>query len=641
MAWLLAMIETLYEKYAGVMLCWYALGPLSIVLGVVIWVAGGGFFLGMPTSVFYALFFFLATPWILLFFGGVLSYNLFGLNRPEMSQLGADTVAALLEEVGEPLHYREIHQKLGEPPVARDDADHAKALSILFRNDPRFYSPRGGTYGLVEWRDRKRAADAVVTLLEEAGKPLHHHKIYQKLKDLDLQLAGGSSAQKITLLVRQDPRFYNPGPGTYGLAEWRESKPTANADAVVALLKKTGEPLHYREINQKLEKLGLQLGGEDPARAAVLLAQKDPRLYSPRQNTYGLVEWRERKPAADADTVVALLKEAGEPLRYHEIDQKLDALGFRLSGGGAAKAVNLLVQKDPRLYLLRWDTCGLIEWRESKPAADANIRTADADTVVTLLKATGKPLHYHEIDQKLDALGLRLAGGWAARAMNLLVQEDPRLYLLRWDTYGLAEWQESKSAADANIRSADADTVVTLLKEAGKPLHYHEIDQKLDALGFRLSGGRAAWAVNLLAQKDPRLYLLRWDTCGLAEWRESKPDGAQSALANVERPSRKSKETPASRRREQLGQGSRRYAPLSGPLELTYEVLRAEGRPLHYAQLADRMLATGKWATEAKSPSNTLNSYISKHISRHEDASPFFRVSRGVYGLREWPKDMV
>ena len=627
MVWWLAMIETLYEKCTGVMLCWHALGPLSIVLGVLIWVAGGGWFLGMPTSVFHALFFFLATPWFLLFFMVVLSYNFFGSDRPEKSQLSADAVVALLKEVGEPLHYREIHQKLGEPPVVQHD-DHALGLSLLFRNDPRLYSPRGGTYGLVEWWENKPAADAVVALLEEAGEPLHYREINQKLEELGLWLPGEEgAAQAVNLLTLTDPRLHSLRRNTYGLGEWRERKPAADAEAVVTLLKEAGEPLHYREINQKLGKLGLQLGGGDPARAAVLLAQKDPRLYSPRQDTYGLVGWRERKPAANADAVVALLKEAGEPLRYHEIDKKLDALGFRLPGGGAARAVNLLVQKDPRLYLLRWDTCGLLEWRESKPAADANIRTADADTVVALLKEAGEPLHYHEIDQKLDALGLRLAGGWAARAMNLLVQEDPRLYLLRWDTYGLAEWQESKPAADADIRTVDADTVIALLEEAGEPLHYREIAQKLDDLGLRLADGGAARAVNILVRQDPRLYLLRWDTCGLAEWRESKPTNAAG-------PPRKSESAPALRRREQPLQDSQRYAPLSGPLELAYEVLRAEGRPLHYAELADRMLATGKWTTEAKSPSGTLNSYISKHISRHGDESPFFRASRGVYGLR-------
>ena len=413
MAWWLGILETLYQKYGAVLFCWHALGVLSIVLGVVIWVAGGGLFFGMPTSVVEGFFYFLAVPWGLLAHVMALNYLLFGWNRSELSQVAVDEVVALLKVVGEPLHYREIHQKLGEPPVTRN-GEHAMGLLLLFRNDPRIYRPRWATYGLVEWQESKRAADAVV-----------------------------------------------------------------------ALLKEVGEPLHYREIDQKLKDLGIQLAGE-----------------------------------------------------------------------GAAQAIKLLVQQDPRLYRPHRDTYGLVKWRESKPAADADVRTADAD-----------------------------------------------------------------------VRTADADTVVALIKEAGQPLHYREIDQKLDDLGLRLAGGGAARAVTILVQQDPRLYLLHWDTCGLVEWRKSKP-------ANAAGPPRKSESAPASRRREQLGQDSRRYAPLSGPLELAYEVLRAEGRPLHYAQLADRMLATGKWTTEAKSPSSTLNSYISKHISRHGDASPFFRASRGVYGLR-------
>ena len=480
MSWLLAMIEeTLYQKYGAVVLCWHALGVLFIVLGIVIYVAGGGLFLGMPSTVLEALMGFLAVPWFLLLYVMVLNHMLFGWNRSELSQVSADEVVALLKVVGEPLHYREIHRKLGEPPVARNDTDHARWLSLLFRNDPRLYSPRRDTYGLVEWQERKRAADAVV----------------------------------------------------------------------------------------------------------------------------------------------ALLKGAGEPLHYREIDQKLDTLGLRLAGGGAARAMNLLVQNDPRLYLLRWDTCGLVEWQES-------IRAADTDAVAALLKEAGKPLHYHEIHQKLEDIELWLPGGdEAARAFDVFVRNDPRLYSPRRDTYGLVEWRERKPAAGG-------DAVVALLREAGKPLHYREIDQKLDALGLRLAGGGAARAMNLLVQKNPRLYLLRWDTCGLVEWREGKPDGAQATPANIGRPPRKPV-SPTSRRREQPVQNSLPHTPLSGPLELAYEVLRAEGRPLHYTQLADRMLATGKWTTEAKSPSSALNSYISKHISRHGDSSPFFRASRGVYGLRE------
>ena len=357
MALWLAMIETLYEKCTGVMLWWHALGPLSIVLVIVVGVAGGGWSLGMPGPALEALMYFLAIPWFLLGFSLGLNYMLFGLNRRELGQLSADTVVALLEEVGEPLHYREIHQKLGKPPVTRND-DHVVGLLLLFRNDPRLYSPRWGTYGLVEW--------------------------------------------------------------------W-ENKPVTDANAVVALLKETGKPLHYREIDQKLNELGLRL-------------------------------------------------------------------------------------------------------------------TSD---------------------------GRR---GEGRRALNLLVQEDPRLYRRLWDTHG--------------------------------PVTY-----------------------------GPFAY-------GLVEWQEGKPNDAQAAPANIGRPPRKPV-SPTSRRREQPVQNSLPHTPLSGPLELAYEVLRTEGRPLHYAQLADRMLATGKWTTEAKSPSSTLNSYISKHISRHGDASPFFRASRGVYGLREWPKDAV
>lgn len=64
----------------------------------------------------------------------------------------ADLVVALLEEVGEPLHYREIERSLraaGRIDIGGQDP--ANTLLARYFKDSRLYRPKRGTYGLRKW----------------------------------------------------------------------------------------------------------------------------------------------------------------------------------------------------------------------------------------------------------------------------------------------------------------------------------------------------------------------------------------------------------------------------------------------------------------------------------------------------------
>lgn len=77
-------------------------------------------------------------------------------------------------------------------------------------------------------------------------------------------------------------------------AEEVSTSPTgvAVADAVVALLEETREPMHYRDIEAELRKRGQAFGtGANPANALLARYFNDPRLYRPRRGTYGLRAW--------------------------------------------------------------------------------------------------------------------------------------------------------------------------------------------------------------------------------------------------------------------------------------------------------------------------------------------------------------
>lgn len=190
----------------------------------------------------------------------------FKLPSPLQMQMQiVDAVVALLEEVGEPLHYRDIHQRLEERGHRVDGVDPAATLLSRFFKDPRLYRPRRGTYGLVEWLehedarpagDRPDATDrlaatrrfirggksqfrwdhdvlgAAERALRDAGSPMHHLALTEKMIALGRWKPLESTPQNV---VRQRlskdlqengdrSRFRRFGRGIYGLSEWDDNE---------------------------------------------------------------------------------------------------------------------------------------------------------------------------------------------------------------------------------------------------------------------------------------------------------------------------------------------------------------------------------------------------------------------------------
>ena len=68
--------------------------------------------------------------------------------------------------------------------------------------------------------------------------------------------------------------------------------------------------------------------------------------------------------------------------------------------------------------------------------------------------------------------------------------------------------------------------------------------------------------------------------------------------------------------------------------DAAYRVLAEAGEPLHYREIARRILEGGLSRSEAKSPATSLNAVLAVEIKRNGAKSPFVRVAPGVFGLR-------
>lgn len=187
------------------------------------------------------------------------------LSPLEMQMQIADAVVALLEEVGEPLHYREIHRRLEERGHHVSGVDPAATLLSRFFKDPRLYRPRRGTYGLAEWLehegaqsagDRSDAADrlAATRRLIRGGKSQFRwdHDVLgaaeRALRDEDAPMRPSDLTKKMIAMGTWKPlestpknvvsqrlskdisekgersRFRRVRYGLYGLSEWGDSE---------------------------------------------------------------------------------------------------------------------------------------------------------------------------------------------------------------------------------------------------------------------------------------------------------------------------------------------------------------------------------------------------------------------------------
>jgi hypothetical protein len=67
-------------------------------------------------------------------------------------------------------------------------------------------------------------------------------------------------------------------------------------------------------------------------------------------------------------------------------------------------------------------------------------------------------------------------------------------------------------------------------------------------------------------------------------------------------------------------------------VDAAYEVLQEAGKPLHYAEIARRMVQSKLWVTSGKTPENTINRDINQEIMHRGKRARFVRLGDGMYG---------
>ena len=140
-------------------------------------------------------------------------------------------------------------------------------------------------------------ADQVVELLRQAGRPMHYEDIWCALKGR-VRAGGTHPAQSLLSRYSREPRLRRTAAGTYGLQAWCTSSDQAGsvADKVVGLLRRSGEPMHYRQIYTALAQQVIA-GGKRPECSLLARYSTDARLVRVARGVYALREWTEPKVA--------------------------------------------------------------------------------------------------------------------------------------------------------------------------------------------------------------------------------------------------------------------------------------------------------------------------------------------------------
>lgn len=75
--------------------------------------------------------------------------------------------------------------------------------------------------------------------------------------------------------------------------------------------------------------------------------------------------------------------------------------------------------------------------------------------------------------------------------------------------------------------------------------------------------------------------------------------------------------------------------PESSWREAIIRVLKESDGPLHYTDITEQILSRGYYQTDGATPASTVNAQVAASIKHDGEKSPFIRVAKGTFGLRQ------
>lgn len=164
-------------------------------------------------------------------------------------------------------------------------------------------------------QDIQMIVNNVVKILKKRKSCMQTEEIVSAIQALNLFEGRVPSNELIRSALTVDERLREISEG-WGLTEWRFVRPRSIRDKVEIILKKTGEPLHFMEIANRIREADF-----DHKNVTIQAVHNEliryPQFVLVGRGLYALKEWG-YEPGTVADVIEAILKDKG-PLSKKEI----------------------------------------------------------------------------------------------------------------------------------------------------------------------------------------------------------------------------------------------------------------------------------------------------------------------------------
>lgn len=232
-------------------------------------------------------------------------------------------LATILEEHGGAMEEEHLFERLLE--VAGDTGQHRQSLLfIMDKLSEKFEAVRRAERWLPGWKltaseltHLEDLLEAALTIIKAEKRPLEFQALHEQMKGkATYQQHNASEPMLLSVLKLAKDIDENPY-GEFGLLEWPEIKPRRMGDKIYIVLKKHGQPLHFVEIAEHINKAGFDRKRALPQTVHNELIV-DPRFVLIGRGIYALAEWG-YQPGIVSDVITTVLQEAQQPLTKEQI----------------------------------------------------------------------------------------------------------------------------------------------------------------------------------------------------------------------------------------------------------------------------------------------------------------------------------
>lgn len=189
----------------------------------------------------------------------------------------------------------------------------------------------------------------------------------------------GELAPHLTAIDENDNYYQAVGIREYG----DEKKLKSEIDAIVATIKKHGQPMSLAELHAELHY-------EHPSHVKALASVSKSLAHL--KDSWGLSKWPTVNPKNIRDKIYVILADAAKPLHFSEIADSIKASSFKRKDVTTQAIHNELI-KDKRFVLIGRGIYALDSWGYSKGTV--------SDIITSVLVDAGEPLHRDEIVKRV------------------------------------------------------------------------------------------------------------------------------------------------------------------------------------------------------------------------------------------------